>query len=109
MQATVLVVPHHPPVVHQRDFFAEVENIPVLLLRVRVYDLEATLVKNLLGRKEKKKREGRIDRAASPNKKRKKTPLVRYSDSCEFWEPRRRARREETRRWFDIRIRGSSG
>lgn len=47
MQTTVLVVPDHASVIHQRNFIPEAEDVPILLLRLRIHDLEAALVENL--------------------------------------------------------------
>lgn len=47
VQAAILVIPDHASVVHQRNPVAEVEDVPGLLLRLRVDDLEAALMKNL--------------------------------------------------------------
>ena len=49
VKAAVLVVPHHTAIIDQRDLLLESQHVPVLLLRLRIHDLEASLVEDLDG------------------------------------------------------------
>lgn len=56
VKATVLIVPHHAAVIHQGYLLPEPKHVSIFLLRLRVHDLEASLVKNLDARSMKKKK-----------------------------------------------------